>query len=170
MRPLRYIFAIFCGLLLFDIPLLYADDPRQPATIHIADHMSFGNFIANGGGRLQLNPANGTLARQGSVEPTGGEQRGLLQISGEPDEAVDIIFGSNLVTLEHANPNHSMMVRLFRVAIGQHGTLLAAGTQPVILLDENGEAEFYFGASLYINPNQPEGTYTGHLNIQVAYE
>ena len=129
-------------------------------TLIARDDLVFGRYATsvNQGGTVTINPATGGKSVTGSVYDFGGtHQRADFEIEDGSDDATVVITLPSQITI--TAPGGSMTVDTF--------TSDPSGTA---VLDEQGEGQFYVGATLNLSANQAAGNYTGQFTVTINYQ
>lgn len=137
-------------------------------TLMMTQGLSFGSFVAGGGGTITVSPgAIGLRSRTGSV--------GLITSRGTFSAAQFSISGGSAgaafslgLPADHATRlelvgasggvGASMPLSLFTSSLGPNPTLRPDGSQ-----------QFSVGATLLVQPNQPVGDYSATINLTVQF-
>lgn len=135
-------------------------DPTYAQTITVTQHLSFGAFVAEGGGTVAI-PATGPRAKTGalSLMNIGPDSQGAaaqFSIVGTPDAAFSISLPT-MASLEGSNGT-SLAVTDFTSSPSAQG-LLVAGNQTVSV-----------GATLTVPDSTAAGAYAGTFEITLDYQ
>jgi hypothetical protein len=140
------------------LPVLLAAGAAMAAkTIITTNNMSFGRFVAAGGGAISLG-ADGTRSRSGTL---------ILLPSASSPAGFNVLGRDNKVTILTLPSNGSVFLTsgANRMPLNQFvsnlppGGVLQAGAQAVTV-----------GASLQVAPNQARGSYSGAFQVIVEYQ
>lgn len=143
----------------------YAANAQVPILLGSSQVLNFGTIATsnNAGGTVVIEPG-GTRNVSGSVVGvTGGglEQEGIISIAGSVGLVVDISITNTQFPI--SDGTNTMVVDNFNlVTVAGGDSLSATLTASTIFLD--------LGARLNVNPNQPEGTYTGSYGVRTNYQ
>lgn len=132
--------------------------PAAAQTLHATQALSFGRFVANGGGTVSVTPASGWTRTGGVIlVPSGAGAAAHFQVSGAASQAYTITLPSdNQVVL--SNGSNTMAVNNFSSSPSGSGTLSPSGQQ-----------QLRVGAELTVSGSQAPGTYTGSFPVTVNY-
>lgn len=137
-------------------------------TVKMTQGLSFGSFVAGGGGSITVSPgAIGLRSRTGSV--------GLITSRGAFSAAQFSITGGSAGAAFSLGLPADGATRLELLgASGGMGTSMpltkfvsSLGSSP--RLGPNGTEQFSVGATLTVLPNQPVGDYIGMFNVTVQF-
>ncbi|MEO8311769.1 MAG: DUF4402 domain-containing protein [Caldimonas sp.] len=134
--------------------------PASAQTIGGGTNLSFGSFLAGGGGSVAVS-AGGARTQSGGVILVGqgaGTSSAQFTVVGTANATYSITLPpDNTVVLSDGNGN-TMTVNSFVSSPPATGTLSGGGNQGVRV-----------GATLIVAPNQAPGTYAGSFNVTVNY-
>lgn len=128
-----------------------------PISISKTADLRFANVVAGATtGSVEVTPAGVRSATGGALlaNNTGGGAAGF-DVSGDPNATFAITLPSSIVISDGTN---DMTVDTFMSTPSAAGTLSGAGAATVAV-----------GATLQVEANQPQGSYTGTFNVMVAY-
>lgn len=130
----------------------------KPLSIVKIRDLEFGSLIPSGaGGTVVIDPTNDDRTVTGGVTEAGGTtQAAQFYTYGGPLQLVIITRGP-LPTLTRAGGG-SMNV-----------TALTLNGATIRFINAAGLLDLRIGGTLAVNPNQPDGVYTGSFNITVDY-
>lgn len=150
--------AAFAGILL--IALACAAGTTSAQTIGSVTNLSFGSFLAGGGGSVVIG-SGGARTQTGGVLLVGqgsGAAAAQFNVVGTANATYSITLPlNNTVVLSDGNGN-TMTVNSFVSSPAATGTLSGGGNQTVRV-----------GATLIVGPSQAPGNYAGSFNITVNY-
>ncbi|HEY2559951.1 MAG TPA: DUF4402 domain-containing protein [Caldimonas sp.] len=140
------------------LALAGAPAPAGSQSISPVAAMSFGNFIAGGGGTVTISPG-GLRTQSGGVVLVGQGSTysaASFRVSGTASATYTITLPP-YDTVSLSDGFHTMALNSF-VSSPPTGTLSGAGSQMIMI-----------GATLVVGAAQPPGSYTATFNVTVNY-
>ncbi len=123
--------------------------------------LSFGNIVANTGGAVLLASTSGAdrTPSGGVVLPNiiGNVSAARFTLTGLSGANYGVVLPSS-ISISNENQTESMTVDTFTSSLNDNKGIV--GT----------DDEFYVGATLNVNADQPSGEYTGVFDVTVNYE
>jgi len=122
--------------------------------------LSFGSFVAGGGGSITVPPV-GPRTKTGNVvliTSRGAFNAAQFSILGGPSNTAFSIRFSEDSFYSLKSGGAPMPLTKFVTSLGPSPTLRSDGTQ-----------QFYVGATLLVPPNQPTGEYIATINFTVQF-
>jgi hypothetical protein len=104
---------------------------------------------------VSIDPTDGTLDCGGALVCTGTSARGEFEIAGSSGQTVDVSLTSSTITL--TNPASDTMSLVLALS---DTSLLLTGTP----------SSLYVGGTLSVGADQPDGLYTGELEVTADYQ
>jgi hypothetical protein len=135
-------------------------EAKAGLTLIARGDLVFGRYATSvtQGGTVTINPATGGKSVTGSVYDMGGaHQRARFDVEDGSDDATIVITLPSQITI--TSGGNSMTVDAF--------TSDPSGTA---VLDDQGEGQFYVGATLNLSANQAAGVYTGQFTVTINYQ
>lgn len=130
--------------------------PNFPIQLNVERDFNFGSLAVNGAGTAVLTPS-GTLSTTGGVISVGGfPEPAILALKGHPKSTYTLMLPSS-VTLTNST-GATLILREFTYSPGTTGEL------------HSSKEDVYVGGTLYIQGNQPAGSYHGNLDVIVTYD
>lgn len=130
-----------------------------PLSVTETQEMYFGAMLPGNGGTVTLDPQNGLSYSGVTMFDTSIGKSGVFRVSGVGGRQVHISLPSSATI--YNEDGESMTINNF------------TASSPSIELPDTALTEaiesFSVGATLHVNPDQPEGVYTGTYTVSVSY-